>query len=163
MKKINYLTIFVFFLIFSSGCVGYKPIFASSDLQFKISNYEIEGDKKLGNKIYANLYNLTKSNKNNQDIKTISLFIKTSKSKKATSKDSAGKTLEYRITLTTEVRVNDYLTDDKILNQTFSSSINYKLQNQYSDSIKLENKSIDNLIQKTYQELLIRLSDNISK
>tara|TARA_B100000029_G_scaffold233569_1_gene230852 strand:+ start:2416 stop:2907 length:492 start_codon:yes stop_codon:yes gene_type:complete len=163
MKTINRLAIFIFFLIFCNGCAGYKPIFASSDLQFKISEYEIEGNKKIGNKIYAKLYNLNKSNDNNKDIKTINIFIKSSKSKEATSKDSAGKALEYKITLTTEVRASDYLTDDEILNQTFSSSIVYKLQKQYSDSIRLENKSVDDLIQKTYQELLIRLSNNISK
>ena len=83
MKKINYLAIFIVFLIFSNGCAGYKPIFASSDLQFKISEYEIEGDKKLGNKIYANLYNLTKSNKNNQDIKIGIWFIDSTKPKKS--------------------------------------------------------------------------------
>ena len=87
MKIINYLSIFVFFLIFNSGCAGYKPIFSSSNLQFKISEYEIEGDKKLGNKIYSKLYNLTKPNENNQDIKTVSLFINSSKSKEETSKD----------------------------------------------------------------------------
>jgi len=161
MRTINYLTIFIFFLIFNGGCAGYKPIFSSSNLQFKISEYEIEGNKKLGNKIYTKLYNLTRANENNQDIKTVNLFIRSSKSKEGTAKDSSGKNLEYRITLTTEIRISDYLTDAKILNQSFSSSINYKLQNQYSDSVKLENKSVDDLIEKTYQELLIRLSDNM--
>ena len=163
MKKALTIIISFALLMCIGACSGYEPIFSSTNFGLKIADHSIKGDKKLGNKIYANLYNLTKSNKNNQDIKTISLFIKASKSKEATSKDSAGETLEYRITLTTEVRVSDYLTNDKILNQTFSSSINYKLQNQYSDSIKLENKSMDDLIQKTYQELLMRLSDNISK
>ena len=35
------------------------------------------------------------------------------------------------------------------------------MQDQYSDSIKLENKSIQNLIDKTYQEILIILSQKI--
>ena len=50
---------------------------------------------------------------------------------------------------------------DKILNQVFISSLTYKVQNKYSDTINLENKSIENLIDKTYQELLIKLSQSI--
>ena len=35
------------------------------------------------------------------------------------------------------------------------------MQSQYSDTVTLENKSIENLIDGTYQELLIRLSQII--
>ena len=161
MKIINYLSIFVFFLIFNSGCAGYKPIFSSSNLQFKISEYEIEGDKKLGNKIYSKLYNLTKPNENNQDIKTVSLFINSSKSKEETSKDSAGKILEYKIILNTYISVRDASYGDQILEQTFVFSSSFKIEDQYSETVKLENKSIQNLIDKTYQEILIILSQKI--
>ena len=43
-KKLYFFT--VFFLILSiSGCTGYKPIFSSSNTKFKITDYEITGDK----------------------------------------------------------------------------------------------------------------------
>ena len=84
-----------------------------------------------------------------------------SKDKNATFKNSAGKILEYKITLNTKVEIKDFVTDDKILNQTFISSTTYKVQNQYSDTVNLENKSIETLINKTYQEILIKLSQNI--
>ena len=61
-----------------------------------------------------------------------------------------------------KINVVDYLTDEQILNQTFNSSITYKVQDQYSETIKLENRSMENLINKIYEELLIRLSENIS-
>mgnify|MGYP006879269788 CR=1 FL=1 len=53
------------------------------------------------------------------------------------------------------------MTEDQILNQTFTSSTTYKVQDQYSDTIKLEKKSTENLILKIYQDLLIRLSEKI--
>ena len=53
------------------------------------------------------------------------------------------------------------MTDDEILSQTFSYSSTYKVQDQHSETIKLENKSIEDLINKTYQNLLIRLSESI--
>ena len=55
MKKISYLLISLIFLINIGACTGYKPIFSSSNLEFKITDYSILGDKKLGNKIYSKL------------------------------------------------------------------------------------------------------------
>ena len=161
MKKITYFIYSFIFLILLNGCAGYKPVFDSSNLQFKIADYSIEGNKILGKKIYHKLHNLSKSITDDQNVRTIDFFINISKDKNATVKDSTGKILEYRITLSTEVKVKDFVTDDKILNQIFTFSITYDVQDQHSDTVKLENKAIETMINKTYQELLITLSQNI--
>ena len=115
----------------------------------------------MGNKIYSKLYSLSKSKKDDQNLRRVDLVIKVSKDKNVTTKDSAGKILQYKITLNTDIKVTDFITKDKILNQTFISSLTYRTQNNYSDTINLENKSIENLLDKTYQELIIKLSQNI--
>jgi len=161
MKKIFYLISLFVLLIFISGCGGYKPIFGSSELKFKIADYSIEGEKTLGKKIYYKLNNLSKSLKDNQDIKNIYFSIKVSKEKNATVKNSTGKILEYRISLKTEIQVKDFTSNNEILNKTFNYSSTYKVQDQHSETIKLENKSIETIINKIYQELLINLSQNI--
>ena len=160
MKKITYLIISLVFLSFINACAGYKPIY-TTNLQFEIADYSIKTNKKLGRQIYYKLYNLSKSNKKNAETKSITIIIDTTKNKNATVKDSAGKVLEYRIILINNIIIKDYLTDDEILNQTFSYSSVYKVQNQYSETIKLENKSIEDLINKTYQNLLIKMTENI--
>ena len=158
MKKIaNPIFLFIL-LIFINGCAGYEPIFSSTNLQFEIADYSIEGNKILGNKIYSKVYTLSKSNKDNQNLRNVDLVIKVSKDKNVTVKDSAGKILEYKITLNTDVKITDFVTKDKILDQIFISSLTYKVQNKYSDTVNLENKSIENLLNKTYQELVIRLA-----
>ena len=161
MKKITYPIFSFILLILINGCAGYKPIFSSTDIQFEISNYSIEGNKVLGNKIYFKLHNLSKSAKNNQNSKSIDLVIKVSKDKNATSKDRTGKILEYNIILNTDVKITDFITKDQIVDQIFTSSLTYKVQNKYSDTVNLENKSIENLLDKTYQELVIKLAQNI--
>ena len=161
MKKIAYPIFSIILLILISGCAGYEPIFGSTNLQFEIADYSIKGNKILGNKMYSKLYGLSKSNKDDQNLRNIDLVIEISKDKKATTKDSAGKILEYKITLNTVIKVTDFITKDNILNQIFTSSITYKVQNKYSDTINLENKSTENLLNKTYQELIIRLAQNI--
>ena len=158
MKKIAHSIFLFILLIFINGCAGYEPIFGSTNLQFEIADYSIEGNKILGNKIYSKVYTLSKSNKDNQNLRNVNLVIKVSKDKNVTVKDSAGKILEYKITLNTDVKITDFVTKDKILDQIFISSLTYKVQNKYSDTVNLENKSIENLLNKTYQELVIRLA-----
>ena len=162
MKKNYFLIISLSLLFLLNGCAGYKPIFGSNSLPFKISEHSVEGDKIIGNKIYSKLHNLSKSNKEVKNVKPLNISIECSKNKEATSKDTAGKILEYRIMIIAKINVVDYLTDEQILNQTFNSSITYKVQDQYSETIKSENRSMENLINKIYEELLIRLSENIS-
>ena len=158
MKKIAHPIFLFILLIFINGCAGYEPIFGSTNLQFEIADYSIEGNKILGNKIYSKVYTLSKSNKDNQNLRNVDLVIKVSKDKNVTVKDSAGKILEYKITLNTDVKITDFVTKDKILDQIFISSLTYKVQNKYSDTVNLENKSIENLLNKTYQELVIRIA-----
>ena len=161
MKKITTLPFLFAILICIYACADYKPIFGSANLQFEIADYSVEGDRKLGNKIYSKLYNLSKSNKNQKETTSVVINIKVLKEKNSTSKDATGKILEYKINLNTKVIVKNYLTNDKLLDKNFISSSSYKVQDQYSETIKLENLVIENLINRTYQELLIKLSENI--
>ena len=158
MKKITYLTISFILLIGINACAGYKPIFSTSNLQFEISDYSIKGDQNLGKKIYTKLYNLSQSNKNNTAVKNINISIEVSKDKTVKVKNSAGKILEYKISLNTNIEIKDYFTNDQILSHNFNYSSSYKTQDQFSDSLRLENKTIENLLDKTYQDLLIEMT-----
>ena len=162
MKKVIYPIFSFILLLVINGCAGYEPIFGSTNLQFEIADYSIDGNKILGNKIYSKLYSLSKSKKDDQNFRSVDLVIKVSKDKNATGKNSAGKILEYKITLNTDIKVTDFITKDKILNQIFVSSLTYKVQNKYSDTVNLENQTIENLLNKTYQELVIKLAQNIT-
>ena len=162
MKKVIYPIFSFILLLFINGCAGYEPIFGSTNLQFEIADYSIEGNKILGNKIYSKLYRLSQSKKDNQNLRNVDLVIKVSKDKNATVKNGDGKILEYKITLNTDVKVTDFITKDKILDQIFISSLTYKAQDKYSDTVNLENKSIEDLLNKTYQELVIKLAQNIT-
>ena len=162
MKKITYLIISLILLIFINACSGYKPIFSSSNLQFEIVDHSIKGDKKLGNQIYSKLYNLSNSNKNNPEAQSVHISIEVLKDKIATAKNSAGKILEYKISLNSVITIKNYLTSDEILTQDFTFFSSYKVQDQHYETVKLENKTVENLVNKTYQDLLIILSENLS-
>ena len=161
MKKNTFTILLIMLLTFINGCSGYKPIFSSTNLEFDIANYSLEDNKTLGEKIYSRLKRASKLNGNNENVRKIDILIKASQKKKATAKDASGKILQYKISLNIDVKIKDYLTEDEILNETYSSSSTYKIQNQYSDTLKLEERSINQLVDKTYQQILIKLSENI--
>ena len=161
MKKIYSLILSLFLIIFINGCAGYKPLFNSSSLMINIKKHTIEGDQDLGKRIYLKLENLLKS-KNKKDKKNINLFLDISKNKQPTIKDKSGKIVEYKITLNTIIIVKKYETEKLILNKNISNSINYRVQDQYSQSMIKENKAIEDLINQTYQEVLVILIQNIS-
>ena len=162
MKKIFYFASSIILLLIVSGCVGYEPIFGSKNLRFQISNYTIEGNKMLGNKIYAQLLDLSKLEKNNPNSKGIDLYINVTKNKTPVSKNTAGKIIEYQLILNAEIIIDDTLTETKLLNQTFTSSSKYKVQDQYSETVNLENQITEDLINNIYQDLLVNLSTNLT-
>jgi len=161
MKKIYSLILSLFLIIFINGCAGYKPLFNSSSLMINIKNHTIEGDQDLGKRIYLKLENLLKS-KSKKDKKNINLFIDISKDIQPTIKDKSGKIIEYKITLNTNIIVKKYETEKLILNKNISNSISYKVQDRYSQTVNKENKALENLINQTYQELLITMIQNIN-
>ena len=162
MKKIIFLITSIILFCYLNACAGYKPIYGSSNFNFIIEDYSIKGEERLANSIYRNLYNISLSNKNNQAAQSVSLSIDTKKERIATVKNSAGKILEYEININTNIIVKDFLTGKSILNQIFSYSVSYKVQDEHSDTLKLENKNIDNLIDKTYQDALVKISEVIT-
>ena len=162
MKKISSIIISIIALHFIYACAGYKPIY-TSDLNFEITNYELKTNKKLGKIIYYKLYNLSKSNKSNDAAQSVSITIDVTKNKSAIVKDSTGKVLEYRIIITSNILIKDYFTNDEILRQTFSDSSTFKVQDQYSETIKLETKSTENIVDTMFQDLLIKMSEKILK
>ena len=162
MKKTTFLIISFFLLIYINACAGYKPIFGSSNFGFKITDYSINGNKKVGNKIYSKLHNISKLNKNNPDTQSVRVSIHTSMNKLATVKNSSGKILEYKINLNTNIIIYNFLTDEEVLNQNFSYYSSYKVQDQHSETLKLENKVIENLVDKTYQNTLIKISESFT-
>ena len=162
MIKNIYFTGILIILFSLNGCSGYKPIFSSNNLDFSITEYKISGNKRLGKQLYSKLYNLSKSKKINKD-RNIKLLIDISSKKNETSKDSSGKVLEYKIILNAKIKITDSSNNNIILDEVFAESSSYKVQSQYSETLKLENTSIENLINQTYQNLLIKFAQSIGQ
>ena len=159
MKKIAAIIVSFALIIFLGACTGYKPIFGSTNFDLEIATYSIKGDKKLGNKIYSQLYRSFRSGVNNAEVKSVNIIIDISKEKNATVKSAVGKVLEYKINLNTNIIFTDILTNKEILNYKANSSSSYKVRDQYFQTKKIENQTIQNLIDSTYRDLIIKMSE----
>ena len=163
MKKITLFIFSVLLFFYINACTGYTPIYNSANFNFKIEDHSLKGEERLAKLIYKKLHSISLSNKDDPAVQSISLSIETRKEKKSTVKNNAGKILEYQINLNTKIIINDFLTDKRILNKDFNYSISYKVQDEHSETIKLENKNIENLVNKTYEDALIKISKIITE
>ena len=75
MKKVFYPIIFTILVISINACSGYKPIYTTSNIDIKIIDYSVLGEKKLGNQIYSKLFNLSNSVKNTESTKNVNISI----------------------------------------------------------------------------------------
>ena len=81
MKKIVYIAFSTFLIIWLNNCAGYKPIFSYENINFEISDYSIKGNETLGKRIYYKLDNLSKSIKDKENKRSITLTINVKKDK----------------------------------------------------------------------------------
>ena len=163
MKIVNYLALSCFFttFIFFNSCGGYKPIFNSTNLNFEISSHLVSGDIRLGNQLYTKINKSAQKNKDQKSPYNFNIFINILKNKEATVKNTTGKILEYKIILNTNFKAEDAFTKEEFINSQLTYSTTYKIREKHFDTIKAENKAVENLIDKIYQELLISLSEII--
>ena len=69
--------------------------------------------------------------------------------------------MEYKISLDSKILLTDYLSGQKILDYKSSSFSSYRVQEQYSETLRLENTAAENILEKIYQDLLIKLSEKM--
>ena len=160
MKKIN-IVLPIILILMCGSCAGYKPIFKVSNLNFEIMDYSLQGEKEIAKIIYYKLNNISKSQKNSFEKRKINFTIEVEKNKTAISKDQSGQPLEYKMNIRAKILAIDFLTNNEILKYESSKSVAYAVQEQYSNTLKFENNSINNLVDSIYEEILIQLTDAI--
>ena len=154
MKKIYNLLIIIIFLPLLYGC-GYTPIFSSQNVEVKFVSQAYEGDVSLGKDIYDKLNNLIISS---PGAKEVNIIIKTLKNKETRSKSKTGEDIEYKISINFNIKIIDIMSGTILLNKKMILSENYKVQDSSFESENLESKTVNNLIDRISQNLLLLLS-----
>ena len=147
MKKIFIIIV----LLILNNCAGYEPIFSSKDVNFYIGEITIKEDNKLIRNIVKNLKPYTIQN----DKRRINLELNLDIKEAITLKDTKGNTVSEEMGIALEVKTilenNDQIKFNFSEKFTFNNQSNKFELNQYKKRIQI------NLVEKIYQDLIIRL------
>ena len=137
--KLFKITILMFFFVFLGNC-GYQPLLTEIYQKFAINNFEISGDKKLGQKL---------SNKSikSQGAPNLLVFkIQMMKNRTKSNKTQSGKVLEYTLNVNLNFEAISKSDSRTVLKKTYSEKVSYKASTLYSGTLSREKKIVDDLI-----------------
>ena len=149
--------IFAFFLIFFFSSCGYTPIYLnSSETNFEISNFKINGN----NEINSIVKNKLKKYFNNNHKKKYNIEILTNYKKVSVAKDATGNTTNFKLIIDLDLNYMEIDTAQKnqIKNIFFSEELNIKRnQNNYEQN-NYEQIIIKNMTEILTEKIILRLS-----
>ena len=129
---------------------GYRPILNEENQKFSISQFNLEGNKRLGGLLKNNLI-VVKENKN-----SLVLDIKSEKKTVVANKSQTGKVLSYALTLSFEISASK--NKDIIYSKVFTKTQNYNAADVHSGTLNNEKKLVETLIESIANDLLIELN-----
>ena len=144
---------FILFLIFLSSC-GYQSLLNENSKKFGIKSFNIEGNKRLAQILKNNLVSSKSRDKSNN----LTLDINARKNRSIIHKDSTGKIIEYNLKISFDLTATESVSQKKVLSKTFTLDRNYKASNLYIDTINIEKKIINELIESIATQILTTLS-----
>mgnify|MGYP001201633691 CR=1 FL=1 len=135
------------------GSCNYKPLFDENQLgKIEFKKVETTGDKRVS-QLVINKLNITK-----EKTGKYALYVDGKKNIVISNKSTAGKVLEYSITLSYTVDIVNNLNGNKIYSKTIVNTENYKPSDTYSDTISRERKIIENLANLVAKQILNEIS-----
>ena len=151
MKYYKLSKILIIFITsyFIWGC-GYQPILNEENQKFSISQFNLEGNKRLSGLLKNNLI-VVKKNKN-----SYVLNIKSEKKNVVANKSQTGKVLSYALTLNFEISASK--NKNIIYSKVFTKTQNYTAADVHSGTLNNEKKLVETLIETIANELLIELN-----
>ena len=126
-------------LIAVQNC-GYQPLLTEKYQKFNINTFDISGDKKLG-QMLANRFVEFKDSENQLMCK-----INIEKNREISNKDSAGKVLEYNLSVNINLEALSTLDGSSILRKNYSQKRSYKASKFYIDTLSREKIITDDLL-----------------
>ena len=151
MKILKKIFFVIWVLSFLESC-GYQPLLSSKNQKFSVVNINIYGDKKLARSLGNYFTEIENADKN------LFLEITADKNKLVSNKTSIGATSEYTVTINFDVKVISEIDNKLIFRQNFTSSNSFKTSKVHLDTLRRENKIVDNSIKNIAEQISKRLN-----
>ena len=148
--KLNKILLLILAFGFLVGC-GYEPLLKIENQKFSVEKFTLEGNKRLGGILRNHL--ITQKNKKNN----LTLIIKANKKNEVSNKSSAGKVLQYAVSVNFEITAVNNKDTKIILSRVYSKKQNYTASNIHLDTLNNEKKALENMIETVANEILVEL------
>ena len=147
MKYLKFIKIslFLFVLFLLSNC-GYQPLFNKEAQSFSISNFNLEGNKRLGGLLKNNLITVKK------DQNKLTLSINSKKKTSVADKSMTGKVLTNALTIEFEISASD-MKNNVVFSKIYTKTKNYSSADIHIDTLNNEKKLTESLIEIVANEL----------
>ena len=147
MKYLKFIKIslFLFVLFLLSNC-GYQPLFNKEAQSFSISNFNLEGNKRLGGLLKNNLITVKK------DQNKLTLSINSKKKTSVADKSMTGKVLTNALTIEFEISASD-MNNNVVFSKIYTKTKNYSSADIHTDTLNNEKKLTESLIEIVANEL----------
>ena len=151
MKIFKKIFVVILVLNFLQSC-GYQPLLSSKNQKFSIVNTNIYGDKKLARTLGNYFIEIENADNN------LILEITADKKKLVSNRTSIGASSEYTVTIIFKVKVTSETNNKVIFTQNFTSTNSFKTSKVHLDTLRRENKIVDNSIKDIADEITKRLN-----
>tara|TARA_B100000029_G_scaffold413323_1_gene416294 strand:- start:1896 stop:2372 length:477 start_codon:yes stop_codon:yes gene_type:complete len=146
--SLNFLKILfpLLLFLFLQNC-GYQPLLVEEQKKFSINDFEISGDKKLGQMLANRFIRLERSEN------ILMCKIKIEKDRTQSNRDQSGKVLEYSLSMNLSLEAISLLDNKPVLVKGYSERRSYKASKLYSDTLSREKKIIQDLIKSIAEQI----------
>lgn len=145
------ILLFLSLLFFVQNC-GYQPLLTEQYQKFTVTQFNITGDRKLGQQL-ANKFGKIEGVKNN-----VIFNINATKQKGISSRSSSGTILEYNLNLNFLLEVVSRLDNKKVFKKNFSETSSYKASDVHLDTLNRERKIIDDMVKNISNQITTQLN-----
>ena len=151
IKKFIKISFFLSLFALYQAC-GYEPLLTEKYQKFSVNNFNIDGNKKLGQAL-ANRFTKVDDSKNN-----LTFNIKASKKREISNKSSTGAALEYSVNVNFELQVISVPNGKEIFNQNFHQSGSFKASDLHLNTLNREKNIVDNMIKNIAEQITNKLN-----
>ncbi len=134
--------------LFLFSC-GFQKISNENINNYQINQFVLKGDKRIGNQLKNEIF--VNSKKNSENL--ISIEMDVNKIKNIKERNSSNQVTKYEIKLTTDIKISN-LNDKTEKSKNFSKTLDYKVENTYSQTLKNENKILQDLNKRIARDIV---------
>ncbi len=150
--KLNKILSLLLTFCFLLSC-GYEPILKKENQNFTITEFTLEGNRRLGGLLRNNLITAKKERENK-----LALTIKSSKKTSVTDKSQTGKILTYSVTASFDITAISNIDGKIIFSKIYSRKQNYAASEVYLDTLNNEKEIVKTMIESVASEIQIGLN-----